>query len=135
MIYSWSGQNTGGDTKRKVTTGILFVGASAGNVIGPHLYTTAEAPRYTRGLLSNLILFIIIIITVILATLWLVFLNKKHARQRADLGKDAQVNDPSMEDNARLRERAGSINQHEGVGDKGFDDETDLRNEDFIYVY
>lgn len=34
LIYSWSGQNTGGDTKRKVTTGILFVGASAGNVIG-----------------------------------------------------------------------------------------------------
>jgi hypothetical protein len=135
LIYSWSGQNTGGDTKRKVTTGILFVGASAGNVIGPHLYTTAEAPRYTRGLLSNLILFIIIIITVILATLWLVFLNKKHARQRAELGKAAQVNDPSMEDNARLRERADSINQHEGVGDKGFDDETDLRNEDFIYVY
>jgi hypothetical protein len=135
LIYSWSGQNTGGDTKRKVTTGILFVGASAGNVIGPHFYTTAEAPRYTRGLLSNLILFIIIIITVVLATLWLVFLNKKHARQRADLGKAAQVNDPSMEDNARLRERADSINQREGVGDKGFDDETDLRNEDFIYVY
>ena len=34
MIYSWSGQNTAGDTKRKVTTGILFVGASAGNIIG-----------------------------------------------------------------------------------------------------
>lgn len=35
LIYSWSGQNTAGDTKRKVTTGILFVGASAGNIIGP----------------------------------------------------------------------------------------------------
>lgn len=34
LIYSWSGQNTGGDTKRKVTTGMLFVGASAGNIIG-----------------------------------------------------------------------------------------------------
>ena len=34
LIYSWSGQNTGGDTKRKVTTGVLFVGASAGNIIG-----------------------------------------------------------------------------------------------------
>lgn len=101
-----------------------------------HLYTTSEAPRYTRGLLSNLILFIIIIITVVVATLWLVFLNKKHARQRADLGKAAQINDPSMEDNARFRERAQSLNQQEGaVGDKGFDDETDLVNEDFIYVY
>ena len=34
LIYSWSGQNTGGDTKRKVTTGVLFIGASAGNIIG-----------------------------------------------------------------------------------------------------
>lgn len=34
LIYSISGQNTGGDTKRKVTTGVLFVGASAGNIIG-----------------------------------------------------------------------------------------------------
>ena len=30
LIYSWSGQNTGGDTKRKTTTAILFIGASAG---------------------------------------------------------------------------------------------------------
>jgi hypothetical protein len=28
LIYSWSGQNTAGDTKRKVTTATLFVGAS-----------------------------------------------------------------------------------------------------------
>lgn len=25
LIYSWSGQNTGGDTKRKVTTAMLFM--------------------------------------------------------------------------------------------------------------
>ena len=34
LIYSWSGQNTGGDTKRKMTTAVLFIGASAGNIIG-----------------------------------------------------------------------------------------------------
>lgn len=34
LIYSWAGQNTGGDTKRKATTGVMFVGASAGNIIG-----------------------------------------------------------------------------------------------------
>lgn len=27
LIYSWSGQNTAGDTKRKVATAILFIGA------------------------------------------------------------------------------------------------------------
>lgn len=34
LIYSLSGQNTGGDTKRKMTTAILFIGQSAGNIIG-----------------------------------------------------------------------------------------------------
>ena len=34
LIYSWAGQNTGGDTKRKMTTGVMFIGASTGNIIG-----------------------------------------------------------------------------------------------------
>lgn len=32
LIYSWSAQNTAGDTKRKCTTAFLFIGQSAGNV-------------------------------------------------------------------------------------------------------
>ena len=34
LIYSWSGQNTGGDTKRKMLTAVLFIGQSAGNIVG-----------------------------------------------------------------------------------------------------
>lgn len=34
LIYSLSAQNTGGDTKRKMTTAILFIGQSIGNIIG-----------------------------------------------------------------------------------------------------
>lgn len=32
LIYSWSAANTAGETKKKVTTGILFIGQCAGNV-------------------------------------------------------------------------------------------------------
>lgn len=32
LIYSWSAGNTAGETKKKVTTGVLIVGQSAGNV-------------------------------------------------------------------------------------------------------
>lgn len=69
MIYSWSAGNTGGETKKKVTNGILLIGQCAGNVhsktspselianpgqvLGPNLYTTEEAPLYRRGLLSK----------------------------------------------------------------------------------
>lgn len=37
----------------QVTTGALFIAQCAGNVLGPNLYTTGEAPLYHRGLLSK----------------------------------------------------------------------------------
>lgn len=32
LIYSWSASNTAGETKKKVTTGILYAGQCVGNV-------------------------------------------------------------------------------------------------------
>jgi hypothetical protein len=137
-ICSWSGQNTGGDTKRKVTTGVLFIGASAGNIIGPHLYTPEEAPRYYRGIRSNLALFVVIILLVGVGALYITYLNKRHAKERERLGKSAYVVDLSMAKSSKLAsEEGGAINNGKaagGVGDKAFDDVTDLKNEDFIYV-
>jgi MFS family permease len=135
LIYSWSGQNTGGDTKRKVTTSILFVGASAGNIIGPQLFKPSEKPHYYRGLRANLALFVTIIVLVLIAMFWIKLLNRKHAATRESMGKSAVVVDTSMgsarEDDAEEAENA----QANGVGDKAFDDVTDIKNEDFIYVY
>jgi Na+/proline symporter len=136
LIYSWSGQNTGGDTKRKVTTGLLFIGASAGNIIGPHLFRPSEAPRYSRGLRSNLALFVVILILVVLGAFYITYLNRKHANRRVELGKSAEVVDLSMETSDMLGEKGEALNADQGgVGDKAFDDITDLKNEDFIYVY
>ncbi|KAK4901190.1 hypothetical protein LTR27_001747 [Elasticomyces elasticus] len=138
LIYSWSGQNTAGDTKRKVTTGMLFIGASAGNIIGPNLYKPSEAPHYTRGLRSNLALFCVIIILVGLGVAWIRVLNRRHAAERVRMGKSAQIIDLSMESNKTLAKHDDAVNDGKTagtVGDKAFDDVTDLRNEDFIYVY
>jgi MFS family permease len=136
LIYSWSGQNTGGDTKRKVTTSILFVGASAGNIIGPHLFKPAEKPYYRRGLRANLALFITIAVIVCLAVAWITILNRKHAARRVELGKSAKVVDLSMASDKDMRNGGETPNGDDGgVGEKAFDDITDLKNEDFIYVY
>ncbi|QIX00675.1 hypothetical protein AMS68_006192 [Peltaster fructicola] len=137
LIYSWSGQNTGGDTKRKMTTAVLFIGASVGNIIGPLLYTTDEAKHYYRGPRSNLALFATIIVLVGIGTLYIAFLNKRHARARERLGKAGKIVDLSM---AHGRQLAGgqTVNDTDaagGAGVKAFDDITDLQNEDFIYVY
>jgi len=34
LIYSWSQQNTAGDTKKKCLVGLMFIGSNAGNIIG-----------------------------------------------------------------------------------------------------
>jgi len=135
LIYSWSGQNTGGDTKRKVTTSILFVGASAGNIIGPHLFKPAEKPYYRRGLHANLALFVAIIVLVVMAMFWIKLLNRKHAATRESMGKAANVVDLSMGEGKQVdAEEAENVGAR-GVGDKAFDDVTDVKNEDFIYVF
>jgi hypothetical protein len=135
LIYSWSGQNTGGDTKRKVTTSILFVGASIGNIVGPHLFKPSEKPYYRRGLRANLALFVAIVVLVVLAMLWINVLNRKHAATRESMGKSAIVVDTSMEGSSNADVEGAEAAQASGVGDKAFDDVTDIKNEDFIYVY
>lgn len=135
LIYSWSGQNTGGDTKRKITTSILFVGASAGNILGPHLFKPSEKPHYYRGLRANLALFIAILVLIVAAVAWIKVLNRKHAALRESMGKSANLVDLSME-RSRDADAEGAEDIHaSGVGDKAFDDVTDIKNEDFIYVY
>jgi hypothetical protein len=64
------------------------------------------------------------------------FLNKRQAARRTALGKSAVIVDRSM---MNAQERAISDEADEGSGasrsEKAFDDITDLKNEDFIFVY
>ena len=57
MVFAWSAQNTAGDTKKKTTSGVVFVGMCAGNIIGPQLYSVKDAPAYRPGLIANLVMF------------------------------------------------------------------------------
>ena len=137
LIYSWSAANTAGETKKKVTTGTLFMCQCAGNVVGPTLYTTDEAPLYRRGLISNLILFIVLVGLYTINWLYLVFLNKRHAKRRETLGKLGNRVDASMNKvKARMvgEEDKQSVEEVESE-DRSLNDATDFQNEDFIYVY
>ncbi|KOS17466.1 putative transporter [Escovopsis weberi] len=97
LIYAWSAQNTAGDTKKKCTSALVFIGSSAGNIIGPLLYTPEEAPAYSRGLRANLAFFGLVMVLVGVITLYLRRLNWAHARRRVSLGKHARVTDTSLE--------------------------------------
>jgi hypothetical protein len=58
MLFAWQAQNTAGDTKKKCTSGVVFVGMCAGNVIGPLLFSTEDAPLYRKGLIADLAMFV-----------------------------------------------------------------------------
>ncbi|KAK1511391.1 major facilitator superfamily transporter, partial [Colletotrichum abscissum] len=153
LIYSWSAANTAGDTKRKCTSAVLFIGQSVGNVVGPLLYKPAEAPRYTRGLTSNLVLYCVIVVLVVLVSLYLAFLNRSHSKRRVAMGKSAVIIDTSLfsaaeaekakqeqaaqiaGDNGHEMAAAGEEQAEENVGARAFDNLTDLENEEFVFVF
>ncbi|KAL2832513.1 major facilitator superfamily domain-containing protein [Aspergillus cavernicola] len=135
LVYAWEAQNTAGDTKRKCTSAVVLIGMCTGNVIGPQLYNLNQAPEYRPGLISNLVMFVLVAIIALVADLYLYWLNKRHAKRREELGKNARIVDESMMrkdgEEAEVEDGKGG----ERGGDKGFLDTTDLKNEDFIYVY
>lgn len=141
LVYAWHIQNTAGDTKRKCTSAVVFIGMCAGNVIGPLLYSTDQAPEYRPGLISNLIMFALVGVLAIIITLYLQLLNKRHAAQRTAVGKNAEKIDESMIGKDKIGHAKtielenGQASNDAQTEDKGFADVTDLKNEDFIYVY
>lgn len=70
------------------------------------------------------------------------FLNRRHAKRREELGKTAVVVDESMmgknqmEDSKVGELEEGAANRQKALeDDNALRDMTDLENEDFIYVY
>jgi MFS family permease len=140
IIYTWHIQNTAGDTKKKCTSAVVFVGMCTGNVIGPLLYSVDDAPLYRPGLISNLIMFILVGFLSLLIPMYLALLNKRHAKRREELGKSAARVDESMLKKKEMTQgKAIELEETGGTQlqdvDNGFSDLTDMQNEDFIYVY
>ncbi|KAK3306131.1 major facilitator superfamily domain-containing protein [Chaetomium strumarium] len=142
MIYAWQAQNTGGDTKKKCTSAVVFIGMCAGNVVGPLLFDERQAPLYRPGLISNLVMFAFVGGISALTPIYLMYLNCRHAKRREELGKNAAMIDESMMGNKMEHSKAVEIEDGGGHGwmktleeDNALRDMTDLSNEDFIYVY
>lgn len=143
LVYTWQAQNTAGDTKKKTTSAMVFIGMCTGNIIGPLLYSPDDKPLYRPGLISNLVMFVLVSILGLVIPLYLMYLNKSHAKRREELGKNTAVVDESMmrSDTAEASKAVDvDDEQQQSHGrsledDNGLHDMTDLKNEDFIYVY
>ena len=69
---------------------------------------------------------------------YLALLNKKHGKKREEMGKSRNIVDQSMQIVAAAdpdQDKEESSGSREQYGEHAFDDITDWKNEDFIYVY
>ncbi|KAJ4366425.1 hypothetical protein N0V83_008061 [Neocucurbitaria cava] len=144
IIYAWHVQNTAGDTKKKCTSAMVFIGMCTGNVIGPLLYSLDDAPLYRPGLISNLVMFVLVALVALAIPVYLKVLNGRHERRREELGKSRVRVDESMLKKGEIGVAkevemegggGGGGGEQRAVLDNGFADLTDIQNEDFIYVY
>jgi hypothetical protein len=143
IVFSWGFANTAGHTKKTTTTGIMYIGLTVGNIVGPQLYLTREAPTYRTGLIANLVLLVVLSGLIITTGLYLTWLNHRNVKRRRDKGKTGRLVDYSLESSARwqgLREKQKNLDMTEEGhlevhNAQAFLDLTDLQNEDFIYSF
>ncbi|PYH42445.1 putative MFS transporter [Aspergillus saccharolyticus JOP 1030-1] len=131
LIVAWIVSNTGGTTKQSVCMSFYNAATSAGNIIGPLLFNSTDAPTYRPGLKACLGIFVALVGVTLLQWVNLIVLNRMQARRRVQNGKPAKLQDRSMRRNG-----AGeSVMVTEETGQQGLMDLTDRENDEFIYVY
>ncbi|TFK73221.1 allantoate permease [Pluteus cervinus] len=139
LILNWHSTNVAGHTKKTTTTAFTTMGHVGGNIVGPLLFTSSEAPGYSKGLSVLLASFCVCAAMVCITVAYLAYLNKWNERRRVAAGKPAKLVDYSMltiEETREMRakEAEGAPDQAK-IGKRAFDDLTDLQNDEFIYVY
>ncbi|KAM0748834.1 putative MFS transporter [Meredithblackwellia eburnea MCA 4105] len=128
LIVSWIAANTGGQTKKSALYTLYNAGSSVGNIVGPYLFTSKDAPTYLPGVRAVLPFFVTLEVLIALTTAWLMVLNKRHEKARIAKGGPAKIVDKSMQ------KAFDNSDQNDHSADKGLDDLTDIANENFQYV-
>ena len=127
LIVSWIIGNTAGTTKKSVIMSLYNAGSSAGNIIGPLLFSAKDAPSYLPGLRSVLAIFVTLGAVIVLQFANLFLLNKMQGKKRVENGKQAVIHDASMDTRYVQTEV-------QDVGEHAFD-MTDRKNDEFVYIY
>lgn len=127
LIVSWIVSNFGGSTKKAVVMSLYNAGSSAGNIIGPLLFSSNDAPGYKPGLRAVLGIVAAMVAAIGLQFVNLWVLNKLQRKKRVRNGKPADIRDYSMEQRY--------VAQGVGEGGNSLLDLTDRKNDEFVYVY
>lgn len=116
--------------------------SSAGNLIGPLLFQSSDAPTYHPGLRAVLGIFVALAACTIIQAANLMFLNRLQERKRVKNGKPQKLKDMSMYDHFEEDEEEQPVHRegeapppYTRIGDQALLDLTDRKNDEFIYIY
>jgi hypothetical protein len=127
--------NTAGTTKKSITMMNYNIGSSAGNIIGPLLFSAKDKPLYKPGLKATMGIFIGLMVLIGAQAAILFTLNKLKEKERVRQGMSAKVIDISMDVNFSTARRPEGMeegtDESEGAQD---DDATDKQQVKFVYV-
>lgn len=136
LIVTWIVGNTAGTTKKSIVMSLYNAATSAGNIVGPLLFSEKDAPAYHPGLRACLGIFVALVAVVFIQWGNLVVLNRTQERRRVRNGKPAKMVDRSMMD--QYQEEGHQEDREDGeqqIGDNAFLDLTDRENDEFVYIY
>ena len=131
LLLSWAVGNTSGTTKKSVTLSLYQAGLSAGDIVGPLMFSDDQAPNYRPGTAGVLGIFVALICSIIIQVAILVLLNKSQSKKRVRNGKSAVIVDQSMRNTVTS---GGKIGEHV-VDESDNLDLTDRQNDEFVYIY
>lgn len=128
LLFNWHSSNVGGRTKKTLTTAGFVAGQAVGNIIGPLLFKSKDAPYYRPGLRAALIILVALAVEVCITAAYLYFLNRRNERRRVARGMSAKLVDYSMmkpEEIERMNQEknnqagnttSGQVESKEGAG-------------------
>lgn len=122
IIFSWAFANTAGHTKKTTTTGILYIGLTVGNIGGPFVYYSNEAPYYHTGLTANLVVVCVLAACILGQMFYLRMLNLRNVKRRREMGRTGKHVDFSLENSAnwekiKAQQKAANIGEGHAEGE------------------
>ncbi|OQV11030.1 hypothetical protein CLAIMM_14936 [Cladophialophora immunda] len=135
LFASWIVANTGGMTKKSIVLSLYNGASAAGNIVGSILFASKDAPEFHPGLRRVLALFATLIALVGIQVVILKIMNKYQSRRRMANGKPAILKDYSMDKHIACQEERASARSNSMLGHNAFLDLSDMKNDEFVYVY
>ncbi|KAI1151645.1 major facilitator superfamily domain-containing protein [Nemania diffusa] len=140
VLVAWIVANTAGTTKKSTIMSVYNAASSTGNIVGPIVFNSKDAPSYLPGLRIVLGFFVATAAAAVLQAVNLIFLNKMQESRRVQNGKPAKIKDTSMSDTYQdlAEDDHSAAEQGTGeqsrIGQNAFADMTDRENDEFVYV-